>query len=68
MAMQKEECASSCVGVFLVEIVDALQSEFHKWVFIFVQRPRGSVGEIGQQAKVDIGVLVREIAGLKFVE
>ena len=58
MAMEEEEGASVLAGVFLVELFDALRGEECERVGIFVKRAGFDIGKIGEEAEVDVGVLI----------
>jgi hypothetical protein len=47
MTVKEEECASFRVGIFLVEVVDAVCREFCQGIGAFIEWPGLGVGEVG---------------------
>ncbi|MEI9981161.1 MAG: hypothetical protein WDN23_19565 [Edaphobacter sp.] len=68
MAMEEKEGAAVLAGIFCVEIDDTLCGEQSKGVGVFVERTDLDIREIGEEAEVDVGVLIVEVAGFELVE
>ena len=68
MPVQQEERSRSRFRVALVQFVGQLNRQLDQRISIVLPRPRHRVRQIGKQAKVDVGVLVRQVADLEIVE
>src|SRR5579862_18409 len=68
MTMKEKKRSSVLVAILCVQIVDAPYGEFRQRIGALVQLPYSRIRKIGKKTKVDIRVLIGEIASLEFVE
>ena len=65
MAMKEEEGAAALAGVLAVEVVGEGEGEGDEGVAVFGLGAGLRVGKVGEEAEVEVRVLVGEIAGLE---
>ncbi len=68
MAVEQEERSRSCRGIPLIQLVGELNGQIDQRVRVVLPRARDRVGKISEQAKVDVQVLVGQVADLELVE